>query len=174
MELDEGDGRLLEALQQGLPLTSRPYEALGRRAGMSETEVLRRLERFHAGGWINRMGLIVRHHELGYRANAMMVWALPPERVSEVGRTMARYPFVTLCYRRRPSPPEWPYNLFCMIHGRDREAVLGHRDRLVEELGLHGIPQEVLFSTRRFKQRGAWYLQGGGRRPERPAAAGEA
>jgi hypothetical protein len=65
---------------------------------------------------------------------------------------------VTLCYRRERRRPDWPYNLFCMIHGKSRESVLERIDEIVEILDLQGIPRDVLFSGRRFKQRGARYL----------------
>jgi len=108
-------------------------------------------------GVIKRLGVVVRHHELGYRANAMTVWNIPDEQVSEVGRCIGHFEFVTLCYRRPRRLPDWPYNLFTMIHGRDRDEVLANIDHLVHECGLGSIEREVLFSQRRFKQRGAIY-----------------
>jgi len=86
----------------------------------------------------------------------MVVWDVPDSEVSEIGRRMARAPFVTLCYRR-PRRPGWPYNLFCMIHGRDRANVETQVATLAADLGLAQIPRAVLFSTRCFKQRGAHY-----------------
>jgi hypothetical protein len=62
---------------------------------------------------------------------------------------------VTLCYRRPRRPPDWPYNLFCMVHARTREAALEVIDRLNRVAGIGAFPQDVLFSTRCFKQRGA-------------------
>ena len=87
------------------------------------------LRRLIDDGMIKRFGIVVRHRELGYRANAMVVWDVPDERVGEAGRTLAALPFVTLCYRRPRRPPDWPYNLFCMIHGRDRATVAGQIER---------------------------------------------
>jgi hypothetical protein len=76
-----------------------------------------------------------------------------------VGLRLAAFDFVTLCYRRPRRPPRWPYNLFCMIHGRDRQTVLGLVECLVVEGGLAGMPCSVLFSRRRFKQCGGRYLR---------------
>jgi len=157
MVLSETDRRLVGAVQGGLPLEPRPYRAVAEAAGLSEPEVIDRLAALVEAGVIRRMGLVVRHHEFGYRANAMAVWDVPDDRVAETGRRMGGYPFVTLCYRRRRAPPDWPYNLYCMIHGRDRAAVSEMIARLTDELGLAGQPHEVLFSRRRFKQRGAIY-----------------
>ena len=157
MGLSLTDLRLLAAIQDGLPLDPRPFARVAETAGLSEQEVIARLDRLVGEGVIRRFGVVVRHHELGYRANAMVVWDVPEARVREAGRKLARLPFVTLCYRRPRRPPDWPYNLFCMIHGRDRAKV----EALVEEAssaaGLEGFPREILFSRKRFKQRGARY-----------------
>ncbi|MCC5857760.1 MAG: AsnC family transcriptional regulator [Ectothiorhodospiraceae bacterium] len=170
MDICERDRRLIGALQDGLPLVRRPYASLGEAVGMAESEVIRRIARLKEAGIIRRFGVIVRHHELGYRANAMMVWALPEDQVDTLGQRLAREAPVTLCYRRLPAPPRWPYNLYCMIHGQSREAVLAARDALVARHGLERYPHRVLFSSRRFKQRGARYLPGA----PRPTWNGEA
>jgi DNA-binding Lrp family transcriptional regulator len=102
------------------------------------------------------MGVIVRHRSLGYDANAMVVWDVPDDCVSDAGRRMSAFEFVTLCYRR-PRRPHWPYNLFCMIHGKERETVLAQTELLAQGCGLGDVPREVLFSRRCFKQRGACY-----------------
>jgi DNA-binding Lrp family transcriptional regulator len=108
-------------------------------------------------GIIKRLGVVVRHHELGYRANAMVVWDVPDARVEQIGRRLGDIDCVTLCYQRPRRLPDWPYNLFSMVHGQDRDDVLACIGRLVEALGLGDIPHAVLFSGRRFKQRGACY-----------------
>jgi len=156
MPPDAADAALLNAIALGLPLVTEPYAAVGEGLGMTEAEVIDRLGRLLADGTIRRLGVVVRHQELGYRANAMVVWALPAERVTELGERIGGLPFVTLSYRR-PQRPGWPYNLFTMIHGRDRAAVLAQVDRIKELCGLMDIDSAVLFSGRRFKQRGARY-----------------
>ncbi|MGB1109256.1 MAG: AsnC family protein, partial [Gammaproteobacteria bacterium] len=108
-------------------------------------------------GVIKRLGLVVRHRRLGYTANAMVVWDIPDERLRELAPRMAGASFVNLCYRRPRRPPVWSYNLFTMIHGRDRDSVLGHLNELIRDCGLEGIEHQVLFSRRCFKQRGAHY-----------------
>lgn len=151
------DRALIEAIQGGLPLVARPYAAIGQRIGLTESETIRRIAALIQEGTIKRFGIVVRHHELGYRANAMVVWDVPDHEVSALGRCLSRFDCVTLCYRRPRRPPHWPYNLFCMIHGRDRQTVLAHVAHIVETCGLEGVRHEVLFSRRRFKQRGAFY-----------------
>ena len=157
----EQDRALLAALEPGLPLVPRPYAALGKALAMDEAEVRRRLARLQAEGTVSRFGVVVRHHELGYRANCMVVWDVPDAAVAEAGRDLAELPFVTLCYRRPRRPPLWPYNLFCMIHGRDRDEVERQVVQAAETCGLTEVPRAQLFSTRRFKQRGARYRAAG-------------
>ncbi|MFO7594229.1 MAG: AsnC family transcriptional regulator [Pseudomonadota bacterium] len=155
--LDGIDQQLIRLIQHGLPLVSRPYAEVGTQLGLSENAVIARIERLKHSGIIKRLGVVVRHRELGYRANAMVVWDVPDERIAELGRCLSQFGFVTLCYRRPRRLPQWRYNLFCMIHGQDREAVLENYRHLVEQCGLEELPRAVLFSRRRFKQRGAIY-----------------
>ena len=156
-DLDARDRLLLAAVQDGLPLVSRPYAELGRRTGLSETEVAAKLARWIETGLVKRLGVVVRHRPLGYRANAMVVFDVPDERVGEIGRRMIAFAGVTLCYRRPRRGEAWPYNLFCMIHGKDRAKVEAQVEALALALGLSAAPRAVLFSRRCFKQRGARY-----------------
>jgi DNA-binding Lrp family transcriptional regulator len=155
MGVTPSERALLAALANGLPLEPRPFAALGQTLGATEARMLETLRSLHDRGVVRRFGVVVRHHELGYRANAMVVWDVPEDAVDAAGRRLAAAPDVTLCYRRPRRPPDWPYNLFCMIHGRDRGAVLRAVDRAAEAAGLSSVAREVLFSGRRFKQRGA-------------------
>lgn len=149
--------RLVAALQEGLELVPRPYARLGMRADMEEGQVLEVLARWLDCGLVKRMGVVVHHHELGYTANAMCVWDVPDELAARYGEALAREPDVTLCYRRRRALPHWRYNLFCMIHGKER----GEVERIVADLtrrhGLGRFARDVLFSTHRYKQCGARY-----------------
>jgi siroheme decarboxylase len=153
----ERDHTLLASLQDGFPLVSRPFSRIGVRSGLSEDEVIARLRDWVESGVARRIGIVVRHHELGWRANAMAVWDVPDERVDEIGERMARQPIVTLCYRRPRRLPDWRYNLFCMIHGRDPQFVRGQVEALRIACELDETPHQVLFSRQRFKQTGARY-----------------
>jgi DNA-binding Lrp family transcriptional regulator len=155
--IDEAERRLVSVLQEGLPLFIRPFALIAERIGVSEPEVLGRIRRWLEEGAIKRFGVVVRHHELGYRANAMLVHNIPDEQVSEIGRALAEEPAVTLCYRRPRRLPDWPYNLFCMIHGRERGEVETIIADLRQRHGLEAAAHEVLFSLTRFKQNGARY-----------------
>lgn len=158
MVLDDTDQRLIGAIQGGLPLVPRPYQALALRLGLTEEEVLKRVGALLGAGTIKRFGVVVRHHELGYRANAMVVWDVADERVAEAGKRLGAIDCVTLCYRRPRRLPAWPYNLFCMVHGRSRDAVVEKVESAAFVTGLDDVPREILFSSRRYKQRGALYV----------------
>ncbi len=157
MVLNEIDAKLISEIQGGLPLVSHPYAEVAKRIGISEEDVIERISSMQENGTIKRMGIIVRHHELGYTANAMVVWDVPEARIEEVGKKIGGKPCVTLCYQRPRRLPDWPYNLFSMIHGQKRGRVLSFIETMVKEEGLEDIPHKVLFSGRRFKQRGARY-----------------
>jgi len=148
---------LLGAVEGGLPLVARHYARLGEQLGVDEKAIIDGLRELLDGGVIKRLGVIVRHRNLGYRANAMVVWDLPDDRVAATGHRLGADPVVRLCYRRPRRLPEWPYNLFTMIHGRDRQAVLAEIEELVARHALDDVHHEVLFSRRGFKQRGACY-----------------
>ena len=88
----------------------------------------------------------------------MVVWDIPDGQVDQCGQQLGQFDCVTLCYQRPRCPPDWPYNLFCMIHGKDRESVLARIDDIRQLLQLEDTPHAVLFSNKRYKQRGARYL----------------
>ena len=167
-QLSAEDRELIKCVQQGLPVVSRPYAAIAEQLGIPEQAVIRRLRRLIDNGAIKRFGVVVRHRELGYRANGMVVWDIPDDRVEELGNCIGSFSSVTLSYRRPRRLPAWPYNLFTMVHGRDRDEVETRVAEIVERCGLREIPHTILFSTRRFKQRGARYSVPGFK--SRPAA----
>jgi DNA-binding Lrp family transcriptional regulator len=154
-ETTEADRRLIAALQPGLAVEARPFDTLAAQAGMDKSALTARLAEWLDDGCIKRFGVVVRHHELGYRANAMVVFDVPDEEVSAIGQRLAREAGVTLCYRRRRHLPQWRSNLFCMVHGRSRDEV----EPIIERLSaIAGYRCQALFSLRRFKQCGARYF----------------
>ena len=159
VQLTADDRALIKAVEGGLPVVSRPYEAIANNLGCSEQEVISRLQHLIDNGAIKRYGVVVRHKELGYTANGMVVWNIPDDKVDAMGACIGDYDCVTLSYRRPRRLPEWSYNLFTMVHGRNREEVTRIVAEIVESCGLQNIEHTILFSTRRFKQRGASYTE---------------
>ena len=156
------DERLIEAIQLGLPLVDRPYAEVARRIGVSEGEVIDCIRNMQTRGIIKRFGVVVRHRELGYQANAMVVWDVPDTATDDMGQKLSKLECVTLCYRRPRRLPYWRYNLFCMIHGKDRETVRSQADEAAIACDLTEVPREILFSGRCFKQRGGRYVDSKG------------
>lgn len=156
-QLSADDRRLVRLIEHGIPITARPYAEIAEQLGMSEPQVVARIQALIHNGAIKRYGVVVRHHELGYKANGMVVWDIPDEVVSETGRCIGQYDCVTLSYHRPRCLPDWPYNLFTMVHGQNREQVIAQVNMIVQQCHLQDIDHIILFSTRRFKQRGAQY-----------------
>ncbi len=153
--MGESDRPILQALTTGLPLVPRPFAALAESLGRGEAEVIARIAELSQAGILTRVGVIVRHRAVGWSANAMVVWALPEDRIAAAGAALARHPGITLCYQRRTVPGVWDYPLYSMIHARSRAealAVLAGAAALPE---LAGATHRALFSTRCFKQTGA-------------------
>ncbi len=148
---------LIAEIQAGLPLIERPYAEIAKKLGISEYAVIKRLKAMLDSGSIRRMGVVVRHRELGYRANAMLVWDFADDQVADMGKLLSTVDCVTLCYQRPRHLPDWPYNLFTMIHGKDKPSVEKRIRQIIEDFGLSDIPKATLFSKRRFKQCGACY-----------------
>lgn len=155
--IDVIDRQLIELLQNGLPLVTRPYAVIAEQLKLNEDEVLSRLSKLKKLGVIKRLGVIVNHRQLGYKANAMVVFDVPDVLVKQIGEHISQFSFVNLCYQRPRQGELWPYNLYCMIHGKNREKVLQQLQHLTESCGLGQFKTEVLFSKQCFKQRGALY-----------------
>jgi len=152
--MDAVDRRLIEATQGGLPLVPEPYRAVGEAIGLEGEEVERRLRRLLSEGVVRRIGLVPNHYALGYRANGMAVWDVADDKVGELGRRVGALEFVTHCYRRPRRLPNWPYNLFSMVHGKSRQEVEEKVARIATLLGSACGAHEVLYSEKILKKTG--------------------
>lgn len=156
VELDAVDRSLVAALDDGIPLEHAPYAVLGAKTGMTASQVIDRLGAWLHAGIVRRIGTVVRHRSVGYRSNAMVVWDVPDDVASALGHRAARHPAVTLCYRRARAAG-WPYNLYCMLHGREQDVVRAAIRDVTAAAGLDAYESATLFSLRCFTQRGARY-----------------
>jgi len=104
---------------------------------------------------MRRFATILNHRKAGFGANAMSVWAVPEEKGEEIGREMAEFSAVSHCYLR-PSYPNWPYNLFAMVHAKTQEEC----DTLIEEMAKESGLTEYgkLYSTVEFKKQRLVYF----------------
>jgi siroheme decarboxylase len=152
--IDAVDRALILATQAGLPLVSRPYHALAEQIGVSAAEVQQRLARLLECGVIRRIAAVPDHYRLGYTANGMAVWDVDDAAVDELGERVGALDFVTHCYRRPRRLPDWPYNLFSMVHGRSRDEVEARIATIVALLGPALRARDVLYSSRILKKTG--------------------
>ena len=161
-QIDALDRRIIAATQGGLPLSSRPYAAVAERLGVAPAVVMDRLRRLLSLGVIRRIGAVPNHYALGYRANGMSVWDVEDVHVGELGRRVGALDFVTHCYRRPRRRPDWPYNLFAMVHGRDRAEVEAKVAHIEGVLGAASRGHDLLYSTRILKKTGLRLRKQGG------------
>ncbi len=146
--------RIIETLQEGLPLSTTPYRDAAMRLGISEQELLERLAQMQESGVIRRIALVPNHYRLGYRHNAMTVWQIKEQAVDEVGETFAGQPWVSHCYRRPTVEALWPYNLFAMVHGRSREETEDKIRQLMELAGDRALDHRAIYSRKILKKTG--------------------
>ncbi len=161
MNIDATDRRIIAATQQGLPMVAAPYAALADDLEMTESEVLERLARMKAGGVIRRIAAAPDHYRLGMTANGMTVWDVDDARLTALGERIGALPFVSHCYERPRALPVWPFNLFAMVHGADRNEVETKRAQIAEILGEACRSGDILYSTRILKKTGLRLRQKG-------------
>ncbi|MFA7386599.1 MAG: AsnC family transcriptional regulator [Thiohalobacteraceae bacterium] len=152
--IDAVDRRIILATQGGLPLVTAPYAQLAEQIGISSEELMSRMQRMLQDGVIRRIGAVPNHYKLGFRGNGMSVWDVSDDSVCEFGERIGALDFVSHCYHRPRHPPRWPYNLFAMVHGRDRDEVMHKVAHIAEMLGTAARAHDVLFSTRILKKTG--------------------
>ena len=154
----ELDRRIVLATQGGLPLVARPYAAVAETLGVAEGLVRERLAAMLADGRIRRIGAVPNHYAIGYTANGMSVWDIDAAVIDAVGERVGGLDFVTHCYRRPRHLPDWPYNLFAMVHAASREAALERVDEIAARIAAE-FPgacrgRDVLFSSGILKKTG--------------------
>jgi len=149
--MDETDGKMLRLIQDGIMIIPRPFEVVAKRLGIGEDEVIRRTRDLIDSGVIRRFSASIGHRAIGILANGMCVWNVPDYRVEEVGAIMAGFKEVTHCYKR-PTYPDWRYNMYTMIHSYTREECEEVARKISEAVGIKDYT--ILFSEREFKKTG--------------------
>ncbi|MDH5369146.1 MAG: AsnC family transcriptional regulator [Gammaproteobacteria bacterium] len=152
--LDDIDRQIIQATQSGLPLVSHPYHVIAERLGLDAKDVILRLQTMKQNGIIRRIAAVPNHYALGYKGNGMSVWDVPGERVNELGKKVGALDFVSHCYHRPRFLPEWPYNLFAMVHAHNKDEALLLVDSIADLLGEFDRGHDVLFSKQILKKTG--------------------
>ena len=150
----ELDRRIVMATQAGLPLDLRPYHWLAAELGVDAEIVMERLRAMLSDGRIRRIGAVPNHYRLGYSANGMSVWDVPDEDIRTIGTQVGELDIVSHCYHRPRRMPDWPYNLFAMVHGHSQAEVRDKVNQIAQLLGDKVRQHDVLFSTRILKKTG--------------------
>jgi DNA-binding Lrp family transcriptional regulator len=146
---------VIRELQKDIPLVSEPFKEASERLGMSYGELFSMAEELKEAGVMRRFATILNHRKAGFTANAMSVWNVPEERAEELGKQIAEFRAVSHCYLR-PRYPNWPYNLFAMVHATSQEACDDVIDEIARETGLTDYGK--LYSTREFKKQRLVYF----------------
>ncbi|WAK01519.1 siroheme decarboxylase subunit beta [Methylobacter sp. YRD-M1] len=152
--LDAIDRKIIEATQAGLPLTPEPYQTIAEKLHLTADEVMARLSAMQDSGIIRRIGAVPNHYKLGYRYNGMTVWDLPDDKIDELGQQVGQLEFVSHCYHRPRHLPDWPYNLFAMVHGKTQADVDRQIKQIADLLGGYNRGCDVLYSTKILKKTG--------------------
>lgn len=111
------DKKILSVLQEPLEFESEPFSSYERKLGMSTEQVINTIKEFIRRGIIRRFAGIVKHNRAGYTVNAICAFQIDNDTCDEAGEKLSAFPFITHCYRRT-SYPDWPYNLYAMVHAR--------------------------------------------------------
>jgi len=160
MRIDATDRAIIAATQAGLPLVPEPYAAVAARTGLTEAEVIARLARMQAQGIVRRVALAPNHYALGMTANGMSVWDVDDAVAEDLGARVGALPFVSHCYLRPRALPDWPYNLFAMLHGAARAEVEANAAEIAALLGTSVRARDILYSTRILKKTGLRLTEG--------------
>jgi len=166
--LDATDRAIVLATQTGLPLVPDPWGAVGKPLGLCGDEVRTRMQRMQESGVIRRIAAVPNHYRLGYVANGMTVWDVDDAEIDRLGQEVGKLPGVSHCYRRPRHLPDWPFNLFAMLHGHTREEVEQQAEALRALLGEACRDHRILYSSRILKKTGLRLAgrPGAGERPE--------
>ena len=146
--LSDDDVATIRATQGRMPVVAEPYAPAAERLGVTQDEVLRRLESLRERQGLRRVAAILYHRRAGFSANGMGVWKVPEDRILDTGRRMAAFRGVSHCYQR-PTYPDWPYSVFTMAHGRSKEECDAILDSIAAATGI--TERATLYSSTEFQ-----------------------
>ena len=152
------DISIVRMIQEDLPLVPKPYKAMAEELGITENELINKIKEFCKSGIIRRVGTIINHRNVGFKANAMVVWIVPEERIKAVSKIMIVFSEVSHCYQRS-TLPGWPYNVFTMVHGETKQEC----EKVVKEIAndVNINDYSMLYSTDELKKVSMKYFIGG-------------
>ena len=143
--MTELKARLLELIQEGLPLEPRPFLALAGRLGSTEEEVLAAVAELEQEGIIRELSAFLDPRALGYHST-LACMTVAPERVGEVAALLAALPEVTHNYLR-----EHEYNMWFTVIAPSDERVAEILAEIERRSGcgpVHNLPAKAIFKIR--------------------------
>ncbi|MFW6039060.1 MAG: Lrp/AsnC family transcriptional regulator [bacterium] len=156
--LSERDKRFIAVTQDDLPIVPQPFEPWCKQLNVSMDELCEWMLKMQRRRVMRRFGAVLRHRQLGFTANAMVVWQVPAAHIEVAGERAAAFDEVTHCYER-PTAPDWPYNLYTMIHAQSTETCEAVANQLWQELLDLQIPRpHLIYSTKEYKKQRVRYF----------------
>ena len=152
----EKEKAVVRALQGDFPLVADPYAQLAESVGLTKEDFLATVKSMQDEKKIRKMGAVLAHRNVGFKANVLVAWAVPQERLEEVARVMVDSPSVSHCYDRNTAP-DWPYNFYTMVHGHSREECEQIVQQLADAAGVQD--RQMLFTKKEWKKQSMRYFQ---------------
>jgi siroheme decarboxylase len=154
-DLTDRDKDFIRELQKDLDTIPEPFKELADKLGISTGDLFSKAREYEKMGIMRRFAAILRHRDVGFMANGMVVWSVPEDGIDEVGFKLAEFPQVSHCYRR-PVYPDWRFNVFSMIHARSLTAAEKMAEEMSQIIGIKDY--QILFSSREFKKERVKYF----------------
>jgi DNA-binding Lrp family transcriptional regulator len=148
-EPTEQDKDFIRELQKDMAIIDEPFVKAANNLGITENELFEKMKQYEDNGVMRRFAAILRHRQVGFTANGMIVWIVPEDRISEVGEKLGAFPQVSHCYER-PTYSDWPYNVFSMIHCKTHDEANEMAKTIQDQINVNDY--KILFSSREFKK----------------------
>ena len=148
-EPTEQDKDFIRELQKDMKITDEPFVQAANNLGITEDELFAKMKHYESMGVLRRFAAILRHRQVGFTANGMIVWKVPEGRITSVGETLGSFPQVSHCYER-PTYDDWPYNVFSMIHCKTHDEAHDVAKTIQNQINVDEY--KILFSSREFKK----------------------
>ena len=145
----EEDKDFIRELQKDMNIIDEPFTKAANNLGITEDELFSKMKYYESIGVMRRFAAILRHRQVGFTANGMIVWKVPEDRIAEVGEKLGSFPQISHCYQR-PTYPDWPYNVFSMIHCKTQDEANDMAITIQDQI--HVDDFRILFSSREFKK----------------------
>ena len=145
----EEDKNFIRELQKDMDIIDEPFVKCANSLNITEDALFEKMKYYESIGVMRRFAAILRHRQVGFTANGMIVWKVPENRILEVGQTLGSFPQISHCYER-PTYPDWPYNVFSMIHCKTQDEAFEMARTIQNQINVDDY--KILFSSREFKK----------------------